>query len=1011
VPVCAQCGEEVAEAKFCGNCGAPLVSVSAAREQRKTVTLLFCDVTGSTALGERLDPETLRRVMRRYFDEMRGVIERHGGTVEKFIGDAVMAVFGVPRVHEDDALRAVRAAVEIRGRLPAVAQELGIELVFRTGVNTGAVVVGDDETLATGDAVNVAARLEQAAAPGEILIGAGTRRLVRDAVVTEPLEPLALKGKAEPVEAFRLLDVDPSAPGYARRLDSPFVGRERELMHLRAARDRAVDERGCHLFTLLGPAGVGKSRLAAEVLGGLAGEATIVRGRCLDYGEGITFFALVEILMQLGDRAASVLEQVTEGGSTSPAELFVAVRRVFEEVARERPLVVVFDDLQRAEPMLLDLLDHVADLSRGAPILLLCLGRPELLEERPGWGGGKLNATTVLLEPLDAGACEQLLDHLGEGLDPAARARVVEASEGNPLFVEEMAALAREVGAVGVPGTIQAVLAARLERLDDHQRAVIERGAVEGKVFHSGAVRELGAEAERPELQAHLAALVRKELIRPDEALVAGEEAYRFRHQLIRDAAYDALPKQLRAELHVRFADWLEARAQELVELDEIAGWHLGQAIRYRRELGLGVDAVLAARAGRHLAAAGRGALARLDLRAAGTLLEQALELLPAGDDGRPEIALGLAETAVYAGRLERAEELLAEAAAAERTRSRATLLQLDVLLHARPQEVAAYAVTELPAVLERYEAAGDERGMARAHLAFARVHQLAGRMGPRLVEAERAAQHARRAGDRATLTEALASASAAVSMIADPVTARAKLAEYAAAAPEHAAFVDFGLAMIRADLALGARRFDEARAQQRRCEEILDELGMDMRRWTMARFGGEVELAAGDAAAAIAQLRRACDELAKLGEHSYRSGCAVILAKALYEDGRPEEAEREAIAAEREGATVDVINFAAGRSVLARIHTDRGQLERAEEVARSAVAYAFETDIPRVRGDALSALGQVLVAAGRPPEAAQAFQDALALYEHKGDLTEVAATRARLDDLQGAAPTTSPSA
>jgi tetratricopeptide (TPR) repeat protein len=283
--------------------------------------------------------------------------------------------------------------------------------------------------------------------------------------------------------------------------------------------------------------------------------------------------------------------------------------------------------------------------------------------------------------------------------------------------------------------------------------------------------------------------------------------------------------------------------------------------------------------------------------------------------------------------------------------------------------------------------------------------------MGPLLVEAERAAQHARRAGDRATLTKALASACAAVSFIADPVTARAKLAEYEAAAPEHAAFVDFGLAMIRADLALGARRFDEARAQQRRCEEILDELGMDMRRWTMARFGGEVELAAGDAAAAIAQLRRACDELAELGEHSYRSGCAVILAKALYEDGRPEEAEREAIAAEREGATVDVINFAVGRGVLARIHADRGHLERAEEVARSAVAYAFEADIPRVRGDALSALGEVLVAAGRPAEAAQAFQDALALYEHKGDLTEVAATRARLDDLRGAAPTTSPRA
>ena len=272
MPICAACGQENPEGfRFCGACAAPLAETSAPREQRKRVTVLFCDVAGSTALGEQLDPEALRRVMRRYFDEIAAVVERHGGTVEKFIGDAVMAVFGIPQVREDDALRAVRAAAEIRERLPAVGADLGVELSFRTGVNTGDVVVGSGQTLATGDAVNVAARLEQAAPPGEILLGAETRRLVRDAVEVEAVEPLALKGKSEPVAAYRLLSIDPNAAAVARNLDAPLVGRERELDLLRAAFERSLDERSCHLFTLLGPAGVGKSRLVAEFLGALAG--------------------------------------------------------------------------------------------------------------------------------------------------------------------------------------------------------------------------------------------------------------------------------------------------------------------------------------------------------------------------------------------------------------------------------------------------------------------------------------------------------------------------------------------------------------------------------------------------------------------------------------------------------------------------------------------------------------------------------------------------------------------
>ncbi len=316
-----------------------------------------------------------------------------------------------------------------------------------------------------------------------------------------------------------------------------------------------------------------------------------MRGRCLPYGEGITFWPLIEALGATPE-AAPVIERLG-GGGAAPEELFWEVRRLLESLALERPVILCLDDLQWAEPMLLDLLDHVADLSRGAPILLMCTARPELLEDSPGWGGGKLNATTVLLEPLAGSDCELLLDQLGDGLEAAERTRVIAASEGNPLFLEEMAALARERGTVAVPPTIQALLAARLERLATEERDLLERGAVEGEVFHRLAVRALLDEQPALALEPRLAGLVRKELIRPHPPSVGDDDAFRFRHLLIRDAAYDGLPKATRADLHERFAAWLE-NGGDLVELDEIAGWHLEQAIRYRRELGRAVEPSLA---------------------------------------------------------------------------------------------------------------------------------------------------------------------------------------------------------------------------------------------------------------------------------------------------------------------------------------------------------------------------------------------------------------------------------
>ena len=636
---CARCGRESPDDfGFCPGCGATLAAVPAAREMRKVVTVLFCDLAGSTALGERTDPEALRALMNRYYESARATLERHGGTVEKFVGDAVMAVFGIPVASEDDALRAVRAAVELRRVVH------GLDLEARIGVNTGEVVAGEGGTLVTGDAVNVAARLEQAAPAGEILLGDTTFHLVRDAIEDEPVE-LAVKGKSLPLAAHRLTGLDASAAGVARHLDRPMVGRVRERERLRADFADVVAARTCRLFTLIGPAGVGKSRLVGDFLEHIGGAATVARGRALSYGEGITYWPLVEILFQLGLEPGEAIR-------SSPADTQLATRAMLERMARGKPLVLVLDDLQWAEPPLLDLVEHVADWSREAPIFLLCVARPELLDVRAGWGGGKLNATSILLEPLSPEDAALLADALLDdvALDRATRDRVLAAAEGNPLFIEEMTALAREAGgAIEVPPTIQAVLQARLDRLSEPERVVIERGAVEGKVFHRGSVTALAPEPQRGGVPGQLFSLVRKELVRPDRTQIPGDDAFRFRHLLIRDTAYEALPKATRADLHERFAQWLTAHG-ELVEQDEIVGYHLEQAARYRREFDPDDEraAQIAAEAAGRLGRAGRIAFEREDFHTAAALLSRAVDLAPEGTERRrliPLLALSRSET------------------------------------------------------------------------------------------------------------------------------------------------------------------------------------------------------------------------------------------------------------------------------------------------------------------------------------------------------------------------------
>jgi len=978
--VCASCGHENSEvARFCEACGAVLGGGSG--ERRKVVSVLFCDVVGSTALGESTDPEALRALLARYFDRMRGIVEGHGGSVEKFIGDAVMAVFGVPAVHEDDALRACRAAMEMREAFPA----LGIE--GRIGVSTGEVVTGTEERLATGDAVNVAARLQQAAAPGEVLLADATLTLAAEAVDVEAVEPLALKGKSEPLLAYRLLAARPASE---RRHETVFVGRERELALLREAWARTLAERGCELVTIVGDAGLGKSRLAAEALSSTG--ATVVRGRCLPYGAGITYWPVVEVVKQLdalpSDPAAAAAIRSLLGESeagTTAEEIAWAFRKLLEEQA---PLVVLFDDIQWGEETFLDLIEHVALLSSGAPLLVACMARPELLDRRPSW------PVTVRLEPLSSQDAASLI---GAGVAEELGARIAAAASGNPLFIAEMLEMAGVAGdEVVVPPTLRALLAARLDQLETAERRVLERGAVEGEVFHRGSVQALAP--EETGVTPRLAALVRRQLIRPDRAQLAREDGFRFRHLLIRDAAYDALPKSTRAELHERFAGWLEQRGEELVELEEILGYHLEQAARYRQELGQ-ADPTLAERAGDRLAVAGRRALSRGDNRAAERLLERALELTrPA----RLDVVLELDLAQTFFERDSRKAAAIA-AAAAERARAAGDetgemLARVGAAFHrlffgADPaiDELERLARTALP-LLEQAE---DHAGLVHVWYALGfGVANFRGRFEDLACAAEQALRHASLAGQRNSHLFRLDHA-----LTSGPRPADEALRTLDALLPENP---HPRLLLERAWLLSMLARFDEAariaRAAGARQRELTGDDWFDV-------FLGRIAATAGRHEDAVVHLRRFCELLEARGLRSFLSTYAPLLGRSLCALGRHDEAEPLARLGRELGDEQDASTQALWRQAQALVHARRGNHTQAEQLAREAVAITERTDALNNQGDALCDLAEVLQAAGRSDEAAAALAQALERYEHKKNLAMAAQVSDRLAMLQAAAP------
>jgi class 3 adenylate cyclase/tetratricopeptide (TPR) repeat protein/ketosteroid isomerase-like protein len=1036
VPRCAACGETAdADALFCEACGASLAERPTDKPiARKVVTIVFADLIGSVSLHERLDAESTRRVMERYHRAMTAAVEIHGGTVVQLLGDGVLAAFGVPRVAEDDAIRAVWAALGMQRAFRELAREQGAALAgvgLRVAVNTGEIVVGADETSVIGDPTNVAARLQQEARDGDILVGEGTKRLVADLVTLAPLGSFALRGRAEAVPAYRLVSLDRPTRAHT----TEFVGRHEELSRLLTLYDAAVTAHAAKLAVLLGSPGVGKSRLVAEFACRVGERATVLAAPC-DAATGATFAPLAEALRAClrvddgtaGDGLRAAIDAVVPGDDGErarvaagiaallagtppvPEETFFVVRRLLAALASVRPVVLVFDDLHWAEPLLLDLVEHLVQWSTGVPLLVVGAARPELHEVRSTLARpGGLVADVVVLSGLEAGPATRLAASvIGASELPAALVgRVLATSEGNPLFVAELVRMlvqdgtlrreddrwitTAELAKLEMPPTIQVLLAARIERLRPEERSVLERAAVIGRVFSRAAVAHL-LSRDASQLDAQLAALRRSELIEPDAGWFLGEPALRFHHMLIRDAAYRRVLKETRADLHERFADWIAKRAGDLVEQDETIGWHIEQAYRNLRELGA-LDAhgrSLGERAARHLGAAGRRALARDDLSRAAGLLGRAIETLDPRDPGRPELVLDWCEALLAAGEVGTAaralEELGCLAADSERLRAWHTCFAGQLASLADPQSLRATvgAVASAAAALAE---AGDPAGEAKAHTVHAGTLARLGEIGACEAALDRALAAARRAHDRRRANVVLAGAPVAALWGPSPV-ARAsgrcldvvRVLRITQGAPAVEAVA------LRCQGVLEALRgrADAARRMIASARRTVEELGIGAQLLEVDAFAGLIELLEGDPGAAEPLLRAAYEGLRARGLGIDAARAAALLGRALLAQDRA--AEAEALSHASEALAGDDLKAAiAWRGVRGEALARRGEADAAVELARAAVATAEATDALLDHADARLALAAVLRAAGRAAEADAERRRAVELWEAKG--------------------------
>ncbi len=1045
------------------SCGTTLGAVPAPEPFRKVVTIQFTDVVNSTALGERLDPETLSEVMTAYFDAIRGIIARHEGTVAKFMGDAVLAVFGVPRLHEDDALRAVRAAADMRAALASLNERLegrwGVQIATRTGIHTGVVAgtgVVPDQDFVAGDTGNVAARLQQVAGPGEILMSEATYRLTAAWIETERLPPLELKGKAEPVIVHRLRRVRMGHEVGPVAHRTSMVGRKDELDVLRWTLERATEERASRLVTIVGAAGVGKSRLVEEFLREVGPGATVLRGRCLPYGDGTTFWPLVEIVKQaagitdddpreavrvklearLGEtpEAPSLAGRLAQlagvmEAEAAPASPSFAVARLLRGIAEDGPVVAVVDDLHWAEPSLLAIIEEVVRTAGSLPMIVLCVTRTEFVETNPGWGASD-QGTRIELTPLNQAECERMTGMLlSEVHVPAAvRTRISAAAEGNPLYVEQLVSmlvddgvLARDGGGVtapaarldtiSVPPGIHALLAGRLERLDREERGVLGAAAVIGQVFYLDALRALVPDAIAEQVPRTLIELTRKDFVWPTRTDIADQEAFAFKHQLIRDVAYEALSKSQRAGMHEAVADWLEsAMGDRAPELGEILGYHLEQAHRYRADLGpLDADGRrVADRAASWLARAGWRSSALGDPAAGVSLRRRALALMAPDAPERPQVLAELGDALLWRGQFDEAKDALAAAIgssgeASLRTRRLARLSQLRLEFQIDPD--ADYGAIEREAIeaAEALEASGDDFGAARAWRVAYWARWGMCRLEDMRPAAERAFMHDERSHDPQYFQDDLIGV--LVALVWGPTPASEALRQgrvilekvrgHRGAEAYAMCFIGQLHGMLGQDI--------EARELIGRGVATRHDLG-DHPGAAMSHaegLGYFVEMVRGDAVAAERELRSGYDMLKGMGDKNYFAITAGWLAHALLALGRDDDAQRIIEecrqAAARGWVAAQVLWRGAEAILLAR----RGVTSAAETLAREAVTLALATDRVDTQTDALMDLAEVLSLAGSHREAADVVDDVLRRLEAKEVRPAAARARQRVRELR----------
>lgn len=1056
---CPTCGVQQPDvARYCHNCGTQLNRASTL-SVRKLVTIIFTDVAGFTGLVEGMDPERLRAVMNRYFDEMKAVIERHGGTVEKFIGDAIMAVFGIPHVHEEDAFRAVKASLEMRDTLDRLNQEFerewGVTIKVRTGINTGEVATGGEgASLVLGDAVNVAARLEQSAPANEILLGPETYRLVEGAVDAERLDALTLKGKSEAIRAFRLIGIRREGAWRVRRFDVPMVARHRERAALEAALAAARRTRTCHLVLVVGDAGIGKSRLIGEFLRSLTADVKVVQGHCPSYGEGITFWAVTEVVGELAgildgdsplqvrtklaslfageDEAGVRVEQLgqlfgTSSMTAAADEIFWAVRKLLLAVARRSPLVVVFEDIHWAQPAFLEFLEHITEGEQDVPLLVCCPARSEFLETHETWGEGRANVSRVQLGPLSARDSEVLVENIlsGDQLADRALGSVLAAAQGNPLYLEETVSMLIEGGwlrrdtgrwvATGnledmrVPPTLQSLLATRLERLAREERKVVEAAAVIGTSFSADGVLALLPDPPASEVTGTLRRLLDKQFFRSG-AGGSRTDSLAFSHALMRDAAYSSTSKEVRAVLHERFADWFERTqaAGRVGEHEELLGYHLERAHRYRTALRPVDDhtRTLARRGAERLGAAGRKAFNRGDMVAAANLLSRSLALLPEVDALRlgvlPQLSEALMMTAEFerAGAALREAFTLAEAHGDRGAREHASLIRATQRLFTEPEAGAAAARDDVEKAIRVFEELDDDVGLARSWRLLSLINVVQGTYASAAEAMDRAALHAHCAGDRREELENLSWLP--LSLFLGPTPAREAVyrCDDILQRADGDRKVEASVLVIRGALEAMLGNVGGGRRIISRARPIFEDLGL--RLWAagaVAQLQGWVELLVGEADSAERELRRGYKAVRDMGESGWLSTIAGFLAQALYAQGRFDEAEDFARESQETAGGDDVYSQVIGRSVRAKVAGRRGAQGEAEDLVEEALALAMRTDCLQLQGDVLMDAAEIARLARRHEEAVSQVLRALRLYEQKGNV--ISARRAQ-DELEG---------